>query len=200
MLRAWPCMLEGHTLQSSRLTERHTCHAVRHAPVTTMRSMASPLHPKKSRKRQRRFKPRSTGDSHNSSSCHATSGSRPTHRPSQSPQPQHLSGFGIPQQSPASLQPGSGLAGSSPQAPSVLASGPAEPPVAGQRRGWLRPSAAVSTEARPRGGMTDAEIEEAEGKYARLSPRRPQKLGTRIAAIWGLGLLAVSYVHHSTTG
>ena len=48
--------------------------------------------------------------------------------------------------------------------------------------------------------MTDAEIEEAEGKYARLSPKRPQKLSTRIAAIWGLGLLAVSYVHHSTTG
>ena len=199
MLHAWPCVQQGHTLQGSRLTRSHTCHAVWHALVTTKRSKISPLHPKTGRKRQRGSKPRRTVNSRNSSSCRTTSGSRQTPRPSQSPQPQHLSGFGMPQQSPTSLQPAD-PAGSSPQASTVLASGPNEPPVAGRRRGWLRPSAAVSTEAPARGGMTDAEIEEAEGKYARLSPRRPQKLGTRIAAIWGLGLLAVSYVHHSTTG
>ena len=200
MLHAWPCMQQRHTLQCSRLTKRHTFHAVRHVLVATKRSMVSPLHPKTGRKRQRRSNPCSTGNSRDSSSCHATSGSSHTHRPSQSPQPQHLSGFGMPQQNPTDIQPGSGQAGSSPQAPTLLASGANEPPVAGRRRGWLRPSAAVSTEAPPRGGMTDAEIARAEGKYARLSPKRPQKLGTRIAAIWALGLLAVSYVHHSTTG
>ena len=199
MLHAWPCKQQGHTLQSSRLIRSHTLHAVRHALVATKRCKVSPLGTKTGRRRQRGSNPHAIVNSRNSSFCQSTSGSRQKPRSSQSPQPQHHSGFGMPQQKPTGLQPADS-AGPSLQAPTLLASGANEPPVAGGRRGWLRPSAAISTEAPPRGGMTDAEIAEAEGKYARLSPRRPQKLGTRIAAIWGLGLLAVSYVHHSTTG